>query len=285
MATTARIGNRKTWTVNVGAYNGGTHDHSKLFNRDADDQHPMGAIKGLETFADNTNAHMASKENPHGVTADQVGARPDTWMPTAAQVGARPDTWMPTASDVGAAPAGYGLGGTAVRTENWNTTYDNGFYYGMTNAPDGSWWYGYVVRDGADTNRITQTVYRNGIICTRTGTPSDMGVWEYVNPPMTPGVEYRTTERWNGKVVYAQAVDFGSMPNVSYKERYLNDGITGLVRVEGYCKYQNGVDSVPFATVSFIGDISIIGSNTLKVTTTQDASSWTGYPSVYYVKS
>ena len=37
-------------------------------------------------------------------TAAEVGARPDTWMPTASDVGARPDTWMPTASDVNARP-------------------------------------------------------------------------------------------------------------------------------------------------------------------------------------
>ena len=33
-------------------------------------------------------AHHESRANPHGVTAAQVGARPDTWMPTAEQVGA-----------------------------------------------------------------------------------------------------------------------------------------------------------------------------------------------------
>ncbi|QNO19011.1 BppU family phage baseplate upper protein [Caproicibacterium amylolyticum] len=37
----------------------------------------------------------------HTHTAAQVGARPDTWMPTAADVGARPSTWTPTASDIG----------------------------------------------------------------------------------------------------------------------------------------------------------------------------------------
>ena len=36
------------------------------------------------------------------LTAEDVGARPDTWMPSASDVGARPDTWMPSASDVGA---------------------------------------------------------------------------------------------------------------------------------------------------------------------------------------
>ena len=47
--------------------------------------------------------------------------------------------------------------------------------------------------------------------------------WEWVNPPMLLGVEYRTTERYNGKPVYVKLVDFGLLPNnttktVSYEE-------------------------------------------------------------------
>lgn len=75
------------------------------------------------------DAHINNKSNPHGVTAEQVSARPNTWTPsasdvgatpashatdknnphgvTAAQVGARPDTWMPTAAQVGAATLDY----------------------------------------------------------------------------------------------------------------------------------------------------------------------------------
>ena len=174
--------------------------------RAADSKAVGDAIKSL------TAEDVGARPDTWVPTAYEVGARPSDWMPTAAQVGARPDTWVPTIAEIGAAPAGYGLGGTAVRTEDWNTTYDNGFYFGITNSPDESWWYGYTVRDGADTNRITQTVYRNGIICTRTGTISDMGLWEYVNPPMAVGVEYRTAERWNGKPVYKQLINGGGLP-------------------------------------------------------------------------
>lgn len=53
------------------------------------------------------DAHTGDKSNPHGVTAEQAGARPDTWMPTAADVGARPNTWTPTAAETGAAPASH----------------------------------------------------------------------------------------------------------------------------------------------------------------------------------
>lgn len=51
--------------------------------------------------------HVANKNNPHGVTAEQIGARPNTWTPTASDVGARPDTWVPTAEQVGARPSNW----------------------------------------------------------------------------------------------------------------------------------------------------------------------------------
>lgn len=38
----------------------------------------------------NLDAHTANQQNPHGVTAEQVGARPASWTPTAADVGAAP---------------------------------------------------------------------------------------------------------------------------------------------------------------------------------------------------
>ena len=50
------------------------------------------------------NGKSADDSGNIEITAEDVGARPDTWMPTASDVGARPDTWMPTASDVGARP-------------------------------------------------------------------------------------------------------------------------------------------------------------------------------------
>ena len=64
------------------------------------------AINALQkTNEEVVNPHVANKENPHGVTASQVGARPNTWMPTAQEVGARPSDWMPSASEVGARPS------------------------------------------------------------------------------------------------------------------------------------------------------------------------------------
>lgn len=41
--------------------------------------------------------------------------------------------------------------------------------------------------------------------------------WEWEQPPMQPGVEYRTTERWEGKPVYRKRIGCGAMPNASSK--------------------------------------------------------------------
>lgn len=42
---------------------------------------------------------------------------------------------------------------------------------------------------------------------------------EWINPPMVPGVEYRTTERFNGQPVYTMLVDCGSIFNSSDKSK------------------------------------------------------------------
>ena len=47
-----------------------------------------------------------SKTGDVELNAEDVGARPDTWMPSAADVGARPNTWTPGYSEVGADKSG-----------------------------------------------------------------------------------------------------------------------------------------------------------------------------------
>lgn len=76
-------------------------ENTEAANKEYVDQE---AEKAKSQANQNLQAHTGNKNNPHSVTAAQVGARPDTWMPTASDVGARPNTWMPSASDVGARP-------------------------------------------------------------------------------------------------------------------------------------------------------------------------------------
>lgn len=55
------------------------------------------------------------------------------------------------------------------------------------------------------------------------------GNTEWINPPMLPGTEYRTTERWNGKVVYKKLLLWKITSDISGTARYeIPHSITNL---------------------------------------------------------
>jgi hypothetical protein len=59
-----------------------------------------------------------------------------------------------------------------------------------------------------------------------------VGPWEWENPPMIPWHEYRTTERHNGKAVYAQVFELGTPTNG--KELTITEyGCSRIVRYHG----------------------------------------------------
>lgn len=73
--------------------------------------------------------------------------------------------------------------------------------------------------------------------------------WEYINPPMQLGVEYRTTERYLGKPVYVKVVDCGAMPSATTKT--VNHGISDIqhiVEVKGSLYKTDGSEarSLPY---------------------------------------
>lgn len=64
--------------------------------------------------------------------------------------------------------------------------------------------------------------------------------WEWVNPPMVLGVEYRTTERYKGKPVYTMAVDCKSGPTAgNVTATYIGIGETvaaeNVLSVDAFC--------------------------------------------------
>ena len=77
------------------------------------------------------------------------------------------------------------------------------------------------------------------------------GVWsafEWVNPPMVLGIEYRTTERWQGKAVYTKLINCEALPSVGTLKRVShNEAVTQIVRVSGQLTVNSagGGDSLP----------------------------------------
>lgn len=109
--------------------------------------------------------------------------------------------------------------------------------------------------------------------------------WEWVNPPMTLAVEYRTIEHFNGKPVYAKAVDVGTLPNNTYKEVHIAYNIDAIVRLDGYAYWNTSTytDKVP---LSHFGVSTVLyGSASLRFSTSSNLSSYNAYAILYYTKS
>lgn len=117
-----------------------------------------------------------------------------------------------TPESIGAAPGGFGLGtnGASVESNDANNAIVNGWYQCKTNTPTGDWCDVLVVALG-DAFSVTQFAFDryqflggNAAYYWMRTKRNDHAFtpWEIVNPPMTEGEEYRTTERIDGKVVY-----------------------------------------------------------------------------------
>lgn len=127
-----------------------------------------------------------------------------------------------TAADVGAAPEGFGIGTYGPNVANLNDAVNSGFYtvngtYQNGPSDDGAGFSPLLVLGGSFGDRIAQIYYGLnanflGCIATRyyNNVLSAWSSWEWVNPPMLLGVEYRTAERFNRKPVYAKLVDCGA---------------------------------------------------------------------------
>ena len=123
----------------------------------------------------------------------------------------------------GKAPAGYGLGGTFgdYIADADNATVDGKYRTnsGTLNLPDGvDGMFGELEVSTVRSDKSIFQVFRPGTSgyqrysLERRRINGVWQQWEYVNPPMMIGIEYRTTERYLGKPVYVKLVNFGKYP-------------------------------------------------------------------------
>ena len=163
------------------------------------------------------------------------------------------------------APAGYGLGTGAVIPPNNNldNAVHNGWYVctpSFNGAPTGHDYIGYgtvlVIERASDSctqvywSESSANIPESPLNLVRKYNGTAWSPWEWVNPPMKLGVEYRTTERYNGKPVYVKLVDFGAGANNT--EKSVEHGASNAIVIDygGYAKRANGTLSVPWITHS-----------------------------------
>lgn len=135
--------------------------------------------------------------------------------------------------------------------------------------------YGYLTADNYSGAKAIKTYYN-----------SVWNDWEWENPPMVAGVEYRTTERYNNKVVYTKYVNLGSMPASGQKKvAYTSGGkASKWVSYEAYLVTSSGnVSPMPYINTSGTLGATVYASTTNIVISAQyDISAHSGFAIVKY---
>ena len=115
------------------------------------------------------------------------------------------------------APGGYGLGdnGSTILGNDLNNAILGGFYvFSSTVKNSPSFKSGKVlVMPYSNLQYQTQIAFASltSEIAVRSCNGGSWEPWEYLNPLLTPGMENRTIERYNGKPVYTQLVSCGAL--------------------------------------------------------------------------
>lgn len=164
------------------------------------------------------------------------------------------------------APGGFGLGTSNPRhIDDANNALESGWYYldaSTLNGPESAEYSNVMLVLTRNSNpqtvqvsfNVTDLAFELRRVCTN----GVWSPWEWVNPPMQLGVEYRTVERYNGKPIYIKAVSLGLLENNTSKsvEHGISDfescvecsGFSGPINLVG----SGGVDSI-YATTSRVG--------------------------------
>lgn len=132
------------------------------------------------------------------------------------------------------APAGFGLGTSNPRhIDDANNALESGWYYldaSTLNGPESAEYSNVMLVLTRNSNpqtvqvsfNVTDLAFELRRVCTN----GVWSPWEWVNPPMQLGVEYRTIERYQQVPIYTKAVNFGAAPNATSKT--VEHGITGF---------------------------------------------------------
>lgn len=193
--------------------------------------------------------------------------------------------------NINAAPGGFGLGDAIVYApENSEGASDanlidaTGFYLAIANAI-GGWNYVFHMQYPSDaalqfSSFVKDTTYRirkkiNGV----------WQPWEWVNPPMFLGDEYRTTERYLNKPVYKKLLLFTGAMTEGYSSMAHN--IANIAHVVGcYAELLDGSTTV--STPILDGNDMIIFSateSTIRKTSVRDYSAYSARVLMSYTKT
>lgn len=212
-----------------------------------------GTMTGSLILKDNPakDLEAATKQYVDNHTSDTVLYTPQTLSD---------DQKTQARTNINAAPDGFGLGNIGkllTPEDNLDEVKTNGWYRWDRKAPPQGtlpsvigqpmdatlirvWGNGAVCYQ--ESINITDDA-GHGCLCARTTYASIIYPWEWVNPLMQIGVEYRTTERFWGKPVYYKIVDCGKIADNKQVEH-------GIVNMRDCISFQGLRGGMPMPSIS-----------------------------------
>ena len=119
------------------------------------------------------------------------------------------------------------------------------------------------------------------------------GIKEWVNPPNKSGIEYRTTERWQGSPVYQKVLYVASLPNKTLAGVHVEAHYQKIIYVSGFAIDNENNMHYPFPIIqNGLTPIAVIqgvesdggDESDIVIQTNENISHMTGYITVKYTK-
>lgn len=204
-------------------------------------------------------------------------------------------------SNIGAAPSGYGYGETIQRIGHDNITdaefvelleaklstmdYHSAAQVTWVDHPliSGTTFVGTLWKSGGGEYAVLTGSSYSSLSLIRVKQNNVWQPFEWVNPPMVLGQEYRTTEKYSGNPVYTKLVDCGALPNATRKT--VNHGATVeyMLRCAANCT-AGYKDSLPYWYDD--NDYCTVYASTAQIIfkTPKDLSDRTANAQIWYTK-
>lgn len=201
-------------------------------------------------------------------------------------------------ANIAAAPDGFGLGKrnvTLTASDNLDNVAGNGWYSWGASTPanvptliNANAAPAYCAMFMIGNSQIVVSFNDRSSMAMRSSNNEGWTPWEYINPHLKPGVEYRTTERYLGKPVYAKTIDCGTVPLNTQK--IVSMGVSGRlnkIRCNAWANSDADAFTIPrklsgtevTATAASSANNIYISSNT------DTLANYTIYATVYYTKA
>ncbi|MGO5113618.1 pyocin knob domain-containing protein [Candidatus Avoscillospira sp. LCP25S3_F1] len=198
------------------------------------------------------------------------------------------------------APSGFGLGEDRVREAPLSGNADSisvtGLYLGNDNTPTAKFGNSAIEHISYSPDYAFQiahllestTSFGYGIVKRRSKERGVWRAWEWDNPIMEYGVEYRTTSRYHRKPVYAKLVQFGVLPNAtasSVAHRIVD--IENIVSVSGSTSDKKNIPTLNYGGGSSMDDVIdvLVDPTNVTIYAARDRSSATANVLIRYTKT